>query len=358
MAKYSISCGGTGGHVFPGMATGLALQKRGHSVALWLSGKAIESATRHAWPGQVIRINSAKLSFQPLRLPGTLFTVSRAYFASLKALRQQRPQALLAMGSYSSLGPVLAARSLKIPVILHEANVIPGKAISFLAGLATTVAITFPETRKYLKRKTTVLTGLPLRREMAEAAAQRPGGPARFTVLTMGGSQGARRLNELVPAALGRLRAAGLDIAAIHLAGEKEKATVGNAYRQAAVPADVYGFCSDMVAVYRQSSLAIARSGANSCLELALFGIPAILVPLPSSARDHQKANAVAMTEAGAAMMLEQDALSPALLADSIRMLAEDPPRLAGMREQARLRFSAGADEALADLIEKVGARR
>lgn len=358
MAKYSISCGGTGGHVFPGMATGLALQKRGHHVALWLSGKAIESVTRQSWPGQIIQIDSAKLSFHPFRLPRTLLTVSRAYCASLKALRQQRPQALLAMGSYSSLGPVLAARSLGIPVILHEANVIPGKAISFLARLASAVAITFPETRKHLKQNTAVLTGLPLRREMTEAAARCSGAPARFTVLTMGGSQGAQRLNEIVPVALSQLRQAGLDIAAIHLAGERDKAAVENAYRQAGVPATVHGFCFDMATVYGQSSLAISRSGANSCLELALFGIPAILVPLPTSARDHQKANAAAMMDAGAAIMLEQTALSPALLADSIRALAVDPLWLAGIRDKARARFSAGADEALADLIEKIGASR
>lgn len=358
MAKYSISCGGTGGHVFPGMATGLALQKRGHNVALWLSGRAIESATRHVWPGQVIQIDSAKLSFHPLHLPRTLLTVSRAYVASFKTLRQQRPQALLAMGSYSSLGPVLAARCLNIPVILHEANVVPGKAISFLARFATAVAITFPETRKYLKRTTTVVTGLPLRREIAEAAAEPFPGAGSFAVLTMGGSQGAQRLNEVVPMALGQLRASGLDVEAIHLAGENEKATVEQAYRQAGVPATVYGFCSDMVSVYRQSALAIARSGANSCLELALFGIPSILVPLPSSARDHQKANAIAMRETGAAIVMEQAALSPPLLASSIRELMADPIRMAAMREKARDCFPAGADQALADLIEKVGTSR
>ncbi len=358
MAKYSISCGGTGGHVFPGMATGLALQKRGHEVALWLSGKAIEAATRHEWTGQVINIDAAKISFHPLRLPRTILTIIRAYRASYKALKEQQPQALLAMGSYSSLGPVLAARRLKIPVILHEANVIPGKAISVLARFATAIAITFPETRQYLTHRNIRVTGLPLRKQMEEAAAVQTEVPDRFTVLTMGGSQGAQRLNEMVPLALGQLRKSGIQVEAIHLAGEQAKAAIEEAYRKAEVPAMVYGFCSDMVSVYRKTSLAISRSGANSCLELALFGIPALLVPLPTSARDHQKANAKAMMMAGAASLLEQSALSPEVLAKMIQALATQPLELDKMRTRARLRTSGGAAESLADLIVEVGGKR
>ena len=358
MAKYSISCGGTGGHVFPGMATGVALQKSGHEVALWLSGRAIEAATRHAWTGEVIKIEAAKISFHPLRLPLTLFTVILAFRASVKALRAQQPQALLAMGSYSSLGPVLAARYLKIPVILHEANVIPGKAVSFLSRFAAAVAITFPETRHYLKHKNIIRTGLPLRKQMEDAATIPSAIPDPFTVLTMGGSQGAQSLNEMVPIALGILLEAGIPVAAIHLSGEKAKPAVEEAYRKAGVPAMVYGFCSDMVSVYRKTSLAISRSGANSCLELALFGIPAILIPLPSSARDHQKANARAMLTAGAAILLEQAALTPDRLAENLRTLAANPIEMIGMRARAKARASTGAAESLADLIVKVGGSR
>lgn len=358
MARYGISCGGTGGHVFPGMATGAALQKRGHEVTLWLSGKAIESATCQAWAGHVVQIDAAKISFHPLRLPRTVFTIIRAFRASLKALRAQSPEALLAMGSYSSLGPVLAARWLKIPVILHEANVIPGKAISFLARFASAVAITFPETRLYLKHPNIQQTGLPIRKQMEEAAARPSVTPVPFTVLTMGGSQGAQRLNDIIPQALGQLKSAGMEIKAIHLAGEKAKASVEAAYREAGVPATVYGFCSDMVSVYHQTSLAISRSGANSCLELALFGVPAILIPLPTSARDHQRANARAMMAAGAAILLEQETLSPELLAGTLRSLADQPGELSEMQTRAKARAGAGADESLADLIVKVGGSR
>lgn len=354
MARYSVSCGGTGGHVFPGVATAIALQKRGHDVTLWLSGKAIETASRHAWNGPVVSIGAEKLSFHPLRLPRTVLTLIRVYRTSVRALRQQKPQALLAMGSYASLGPVLAARRLKIPVILHEANVVPGKATTTLRRLAKAIAISFPETRNLLDHANIHLTGLPLRKQMEEASRMQAPASGVFTVLTMGGSQGAQRLNEIVPPVLGRLRATGLPVEAIHLSGEKAKADVEDAYRAAGVPATVYGFCTDMVSVYRRTSLSISRSGANSCLELALFGIPALLIPYPHSVRDHQTANAKAMTSAGAAEWLDQNEVSTERLAEVIRRFASDPGKQDAMRASARARALAGADERLADLVEKV----
>lgn len=359
MARFSVSCGGTGGHVFPGVATAMALRQRGHEVTLLMSGKAIETATRHAWDGPVVSIGAEAFSLHPLRLPRTLFVFTRAFLTSLQALRRQRPQALLAMGSYSSLGPVLAAHCLGIPIVLHEANVIPGKAISTLSRFATAIAISFPETRNHLTHTHITLTGLPLRRQMEEAA-ENPSAPGEFpfTVLTMGGSQGAQRLNEIVPAALGRLKADGIAVEAIHLSGEKSRAAVEEAYRAAGVPAIVHGFCADMVSVYHRTSLAISRSGANSCLELALFGIPAILVPYPHSARDHQAANARAMANAGAAELLEQTDLTAGRLDAMIRACALESGKLDSMRVAARQRAMTGAAQRLADLIEKVAVTR
>ena len=354
MARFSVSCGGTGGHVFPGVATAIALQKRGHDVSLWLSGKAIETATRHAWNGPVVSIGAEKLSFHPLRLPRTQLTLLRVYRTSVRELRKQGPQALLAMGSYSSVGPVLAAWRLGIPVILHEANVVPGKATTALGRFAKAIAISFPETRNYLAHGNTHLTGLPLRKPMEVAAKIIAPTPDVFTVLTMGGSQGAQRLNEIVPPAEGQLRAAGIPVEALHLSGEKARTEVEEAYRAAGVPATVYGFCTDMASVYRRCSLAISRSGANSCLELALFGIPAILVPYPHSVRDHQGANARAMAAASAAVLIEQKDLSRERLAELLAGYATDPSKRETMRQAALARAVTGADESLADVVEAV----
>ena len=345
--------------MFPGVATALALRQRGHDVTLWMSGKAIETATRHAWDGPVVSIGAEGLSMHPLRLPRSLLTLRRVYVTSLRTLREHPPHALLAMGSYSSVGPVLAARRLGIPVILHDANVIPGKAITLLSRFATAIAISFPETRNHLKHRRICLTGLPIRKVMEEAAADTPdAAPLPYTVLTMGGSQGAQHLNETVPVALGLLRQSGLTIEAIHLSGEKARDAVETAYRAAGVPATVHGFCRDMVSAYQRSAVAVSRSGANSCLELALFGIPAILVPYPHSARDHQRANARAMAEVGAALLMEQAGMTAESLAVQLRSLAENTARQQAMRTAARARAITGADKALADLVEEVAAGR
>ena len=353
----SVSCGGTGGHMFPGLATAQTLCASGHNVALWTGGKRIEEATRRAWEGPIVVVPAEGLSGNPLRLPRSLWVLLRVYSQCLRELKARPPAALLAMGSYSSVGPVLAARRLRIPVVLHEANVIPGRAIEWLAPLARTVAISFGETRAHLRHPGLALTGIPLRTDI-EAAAEGAADPAEFTVLVMGGSQGAQRLNRAVPEALIRLARDGVRLSVIHLAGERDQATVERAYREGGVPAVVHGFLRDMASAYRAASVAVCRSGAASCAELAAFGIPAVLVPYPEAARNHQRANAAAMQSADAAFLLDQAELTSDRLGALISTLAADPGRRNAMRRAARARALLHADRALADLVERAAATR
>ena len=350
---FCVSCGGTGGHMFPGLATARALQGRGHRVEVWTGGKRIEDATRRAWDGSVVTIPAEGLSANPLRLPRSLLVLARVYCRCVAELRRSRPHALLAMGSYSSIGPVLAARRLHIPVVLHEANVIPGQAIDRLSRFANVVAISFDETRKHLRHPRLELTGIPLRRELG-ATARAPAEPSEFTVLVMGGSQGAQRLNQIVPESLARLRRDGLALRVIHLAGERDREAVEAAYAAAGVAHTVHGFLADMASAYRAASVAVCRSGAASCAELALFGLPAVLVPYPQAARDHQRANALALQSAGAALLLDQSELTPERLADLLRPLASDPSRRDTMARAARAHALPDADERLADLVIKI----
>jgi UDP-N-acetylglucosamine--N-acetylmuramyl-(pentapeptide) pyrophosphoryl-undecaprenol N-acetylglucosamine transferase len=280
--------------------------------------------------------------------------VLRAYRDSLAALKLHRPQVLLAMGSYSSVGPVLAARRLRIPVVLHEANVIPGQAIDYLSRFAHTVAVGFPEARAHLSRSSVKVTGIPLRKELEVAAGKPPPPPGPFTILVMGGSQGAHRLNVIASETLCRLHREGVRLGVIHLAGQRDQAEVTETYRAAGLPHTVHGFLQDMAGAYQLASLALARSGANSCMELALFGVPALLVPYPEAARNHQLANASAMTAAGAADVLEQPELTVDRLAQYLKELMARPDRLAAMREAAHRRAIVGGDERLADLVEEV----
>lgn len=343
--------------MFPGVATAQTLLDRHHDVALLIGGKRIEASTRKAWTGPVIVVPAEGLSAHPLRLPRSLLVLACVYRQCLRELKQRRPHALLAMGSYSSVGPVLAARRLRIPVVLHEANVIPGRAIEFLSRFADAVAISFDETRRYLRHPRLELTGIPLRNELA-VAAQAMDEPSTFTILVMGGSQGAQRLNETLPLAVARLVRAGQAVRVIHLAGERDRDAVGSAYREHGVDAVVHGFLADMASAYRASSVAVCRSGAASCAELSLFGIPAILVPYPQAARDHQRANALALQSTQAAVLIDQSELTPERLGDVLLSLATDPARRAAMRQAARARALPEADRNLADLVERVAASR
>ena len=199
--RIHLACGGTGGHIFPGLATGCVLKDRGHAVTLWLAGKDVEQAAVRGWEGPVITVPAegfiAGLSWRSLKTAFRLIGASRRCHGRMSA---DRPDVLLAMGSYASIGPATAAFRLRVPVVLHEANVIPGRAVTMLAGRATAIAAAFEETRFYLRRHEVVLTGMPLRREVLAARSveiPRPA-PPRFTVLVTGGSRGARRLNRVV----------------------------------------------------------------------------------------------------------------------------------------------------------------
>ncbi len=353
MARFAVSCGGTGGHIFPGVATAQVLRRRGHEVALLMAGRSIESATRFAWDGRIVNTGAAKLSLTPLRIIPSLINLLGVYQRCRHEFIRHRPAALLSMGSYSSAGPILAARRLKIPIVLHEANVIPGKATVTFSHYAAVIATTFPETSDYLNSVKTVLTGLPLRKDLERAAAEPPVAHKIPTLLIMGGSQGAQHINQIMPEVLATLRSSGLSVPVIHLSGRHDRDSVAKSYTDAGITAEVHGFQQDMANVYRRAGFAISRSGANSCLELALFGIPSLLIPYPHSARDHQVANAKAMESTHAADMIEQKDIDVGVLTDYLKKRLTNSDTLSAMRLAARNRAIFGADERLADLVEE-----
>ncbi len=229
-SSFVVACGGTGGHVFPGLAVARELSRRGHAVDVWFSGRDIEASTLGSWEGPVFATGAKQLSLRALP------HVCRSFFKCCSALRQKRPNALLAMGSYSSLPPVVAARTQGVPVVLHEANAVPGKAVELLSRLAVLTATSFDETAKWLPGRALVKTGLPVRTELAgeRRFEEIPGG--LFTVLITGGSQGARRVNELASQAMCLLKQAGVnDFFVIHQTGAADLCRVQNAYEAAGV---------------------------------------------------------------------------------------------------------------------------
>lgn len=357
--RIGVACGGTGGHIFPGLATARELRRRGHEVALWLAGKQVETAAVEGWDGPVITAQAEGfdhgLSWRSL---GTIWKLSGAVRACTKVMKADPPSILLAMGSYACVGPLGAAFRLGVPYVLHESNVVPGRAVQLFARRATAVGGCFEETGYHLKRRDLVLTGMPLRCALEEAAlAHRRAAkaPARFTLLVMGGSGGARRLNEVIPEALAELVRGEMPFDVVHLTGKAGEQSVRAAYARLGLPVEVHGFTHDMAALYGRASLALCRSGAATCAELAAFGIPALFVPYPFAVRNHQMANARAMEKAETADVVADADLTVAWLASYLREQMAHPERLAKMRTTAQVRGSVHGVAALADLVERCG---
>lgn len=356
----ALACGGTGGHIFPGLATAEVLHGRGHTITLWLAGKDIEAEavgdrpwTRHTVPAKGFEGGWKKA-------PGILLGLMRARRVSRVKMAEDVPDVLLGMGSYACSGPVSAALKLGVPVVLHEANAVPGKAVAYFAGRATRVAASFEATRHALKNKARLdLTGLPLRAELSAAArlpreAREAGEP--FRILCMGGSRGARALNQIVRRAVRELHGRGANVFVTHLTGREDEAEVRGCYEKAGVPHRVAAFEHEMAGVYRETDLAVCRAGAATCAELSVFGIPALLVPYPFAARNHQMANAEEFSRLNAADVIEERDLEVGWLADYFEGCIHTPERLERMRVNLRKRGGDHAAERLADLVEAAAA--
>lgn len=348
-----VACGGTGGHIFPGLATADVLRRRGHAVTLLLAGKDVEQKAVAGWNGPVrVAASEGFAAGAGLGAVRAAWRMLRAAVQCFAHMRQAPPDVLLGMGSYASVGPVVAALLLRKPVVLHEANAVPGRMVSLFARWAARVGVMFEETRFYLKRRPVVFTGMPLRPEAVAGAGESRAGQKGFTVLVMGGSRGAHRLNERVIEAAALLNGDARDTRFIHLTGVADEARVREAYAAAGVAHEVHAFSGEMGALYRQADLAITRSGAATCAELLAHGLPALLVPYPYAARRHQHANAQAMSRYGAADFVDERDLESTWLADYISGMRRAPDRRRRMAADAAHHAQPAADVALADLVE------
>ena len=351
--KIVVACGGTGGHSFPGIAVAKELRSRGHEVAVWSAGRDIEQSVMKSWDGKVFSTKARQLK------PKYVFAILASYLRCVQAMKREQPDVVLAMGSYASLPPVLAARHYNIPVVLHEANTVPGKAVEFLSRYAKTVAISFGMTAKHLARAQTVLTGLPIRNEIA-AGNRFDFIPANsFTVFVTGGSQGAHAVNELASTAicmagreLARLQDSKRPLYVIHQTGAADEAMVMARYAEAGIPARVHAFEREMPDAFASADLVIARAGASTCFELAACGKPAMFIPLPSAMRNHQHFNADSFVSHGAADEGQQSLLSAVALSRYILRARENPTRLAAMGEKMLKLATPDAAKRVADLVE------
>ena len=352
--KIIVACGGTGGHAFPGLAVARELARRGHDVTIWDSGRDVESSVLRGWDGPVFSTGAKQLSIR------NVFGIFRSILRCRREMRKARPDALLAMGSYSSLPPVLAARAADVPVYLHEANTVPGRAVEFLARFAKTVAVSFDVTAKYLPEAETVRTGLPVRAEITEGRRFSFIPPGAFVVFVTGGSQGAHMVNALASEALVLMKeelsrrgdGAKRQLYVIHQTGTKDEGAVLGTYAQAAIPSRVHAFELEMADAFASADIVISRAGASTCFELAACGKPAFLIPLPTAMRDHQHFNADAFAASGAADEGVQANLSPRQICRYLLGKYDHPESLEAMRGKMLALAAPDAAVKVADLVE------
>lgn len=346
-ARVMILAGGTGGHVYPALAVAEELRALGHSV-VWMGtrgGLEARVVPEAGIPMEWLAVAGVRGKGWGSRLKAP-FMLARACFQSLRILRRIRPDVVLGMGGFVSGPGGLMARMLGIPLVLHEQNRVPGTTNRWLARWARVVLEAFPGsfpasagarcTGNPLRREIAVLWGRASVREPMDESGSRGPKPAPTEpvhVLILGGSQGAKALNETVPAALARLRT---PLRVLHQSGEAMRAATGEVYREAGLEARVEAFVRDMAEAYRWADLAICRAGAMTVSELAAAGLPAILVPFPYAIDDHQTANARYLAEAGAAVLLPQQDMSAESLAARLAELLAEPGRLESCAERAR----------------------
>jgi UDP-N-acetylglucosamine--N-acetylmuramyl-(pentapeptide) pyrophosphoryl-undecaprenol N-acetylglucosamine transferase len=335
-----IACGGTGGHLFPGIAVAEVLRERGHEVMLFVSEKEVDALALSGHSDlRYEKLPTVGLPslFSPAIL-GFLQRFNQSLSLCRSSYRKFKPQVVLGMGGFTSTAPILAGRMRGVPTFIHESNAIPGKANRWTARIVRAVLLGFKECAPFFPGARTEITGTPIRTELQrmdrkiarEKLGLRPDLP---TVLVMGGSQGASGINQAIIKSLPSLR--GIPLQVIHLSGARDERLVADNYQRENIQAYVAPFHHRMEEVYSAADLAVARSGAASLAELAFFALPGILVPFPYAADDHQTRNAEIFGRAGAAIILKESELFGDRLAGQIKEIITDGSKIGRMSESA-----------------------
>ena len=352
--------GGTGGHLIPGIALAERARVRfpGCRTLFFRTSRGVED---RVFAGRGLESVALRLQSPGSTVKGWL----RYSLASVAAEQQIRRElacgfdAAFGLGGYASLPGILAAKSLGIPVILLEQNRVPGRVNSLLAPLADLVACPFPSTRLAPLVRCEV-TGNPVRSEIVQGAARRAARPRSEdtkTLLVAGGSQGSKAINDWIRGALEEILEFREGIYWIHVAGDADKEAMTEAYRSAGFRAEVHSFTHDLPELMSQSDLFIGRSGGTTLSELAVLGLPSVLVPYPHHRDQHQLRNAEVLRDGGGAEILEESRLGPG----SLRRVIEDfllaPDRLESMGRSARLLSRPDAADAVLDLAVELQER-
>lgn len=355
--RLIIAGGGTGGHIFPGLAVGKELIKR------YPASKILFVAGDRKIENDILKeagIDRVSITVEGIKGRGTRKKIKAAiklpygFIQSLFIIKKFSPDIVLGVGGYSA-GPVcLAAKILGVRTAIHEQNSYPGITNRLLARFVDRVFVSFRESESHFPKDKVCVTGNPIR----EAFLAKNGGgkvsSGRFKVLVTGGSQGAFAVNSVFVEALEKVIKKGRDPLVIHQTGQADYENVVRQYRERGLKGDIRPFIKDMPAAYRQADIVIGRAGAGTIFELAALGKPSILIPYPYAADDHQTSNARMLADAGGARMIHQYELDPDRLANVLIGLMEDKAALDKMAEGARKVARPDAAKEIADGIEEM----
>ena len=342
--RLIVTGGGTGGHLFPGIALALAMQRRIPATQVMFIGTS-RILDQEALAGLGFALKTLECSgvkgMSVIRKISSLLQLPGAVLAAGKMLRAFQPDLVFGVGGYVT-GPVLlAAWLLRIPIGIHEQNSVPGLANRFAGVLAGKICISIPCHPSFPPRKT-VRTGNPVRPEILDAASKKTARTnSALTVLVLGGSQGAHRVNTLMLESVASLIATCPDIRIIHQTGKVDEEMVAREYKRLAVNAQVSAFIRDMASAYSQADLVVSRAGATTLAELAVMGLPAVLIPFPYAADNHQVTNGKYYENGRGCIVLEQAGLTSEILArimsERLHNLQELHTMAGNMRKMAQL---------------------
>jgi UDP-N-acetylglucosamine--N-acetylmuramyl-(pentapeptide) pyrophosphoryl-undecaprenol N-acetylglucosamine transferase len=348
-----VAGGGTGGHIIPALAIAQQLRKQFVAEVLFIgTPRGIENRLVPAagFPLRLVRVGALKNVSLRTRLE-TVFDLPRAVWTAGRMLAEFDPQVVIGVGGYASGPAMLAATLRQTPTLIFEPNLVPGFANRLVAPFASSAAIHFEETGKYFAHWK--VTGVPVRDAFFHIASQ----PDSPTLLIFGGSQGARSLNRIGIHAAGELLARVRGLKIIHQTGEADYHDAQAGYANLGGSVELHRFIDDMPGAFARSSLLLCRSGASTVGEVTAAGRPAIFVPFPRAADDHQKRNAQALERIGAAIMLEEGQLTVKNLVETVSSLFADPMRLQAMGERARKLAHPNAAREIAQMVVRLAGK-
>ena len=356
--RVIIAGGGTGGHVIPALAIAQQLRKQFGAEVLFIgTARGIETrlVPQAGFPLDLIKVGGLK-NVSLMTRARTMFDLPRALWTAGRMLNDFRPDVVIGVGGYASGPAMLAAIRRRIPTLAFEPNVVPGFANRIVARFVSAAAVHFEETCEYFRNAK--VTGVPVRQAFFHLAPKPPGEAP--TLLVFGGSQGAHAINQAMIDSLPGLRARIPNIRIIHQTGQRDFDAVQAAYRASGMTGssdaagEVHKFIDDMPATFARADLLVCRSGASTVGEITAAGKPAIFIPFPRAADDHQNVNARALERAGAAVVVEESNLEAAYLVDTIAALLADPARLQSMSAAAKSLAHPKAVEEIADMVRKL----